>query len=198
MRRTAQGRRQPSANPGASRDQTERSRRRLLASYLFFLVIISELPFLSVHNLSGDTPCYNRGMDVIVCHISALHYWLSQIGSPRIDALQSALAPQLGIPLRESEIAAAVSILPKKRQREKVHLLTKTHEAARHSHDIRFIRPPSSSRPPISISQHRGSSFARPSLRLSSPPRRSTKSSSFESHSHSAGHIALAPTTRIP
>lgn len=125
-----------SANPGAGRDQTERSRRKLLASYLFFLVIISELPFLSIHNLSGDTPCYNRGMDVIVCHISALHYWLSHIGSPRIDALQSALAPQLGIPLRESEIAAAVSILPKERQREKVHLLTKTHEAARHSHDI--------------------------------------------------------------
>ena len=75
-------------------------------------------------------------MDVIVCHISALHYWLSHIGSPRIDALQSALAPQLGIPLRESEIAAAVSILPEERQREKVHLLTKTHEAARHSHDI--------------------------------------------------------------
>ena len=136
MRRTARGRLQPSANPGAGRNQTERSRRRLLASYLFFLVIISELPFLSVHNLSGDTPCYNRGMDVIVCHISALHYWLSHIGSPRIDALQSALAPQLGIPLRESEIAAAVSILPKERQREKVHLLTKTHEAARHSHDI--------------------------------------------------------------
>ena len=84
-----------SANPGAGRDQTERSRRKLLAPYLFFLVIISELPFLSVHNLSGDTPCYNRGMDVIVCHISALHYWLSQIGSPRIDALQSALAPNL-------------------------------------------------------------------------------------------------------
>lgn len=75
-------------------------------------------------------------MDVIVCHISALHYWLSQIGSPRIDALPSALAPQLGIPLRESEIAAAVSILPEERQREKVHLLTKTHEAARHSHDV--------------------------------------------------------------
>ena len=71
-----------SANPGAGRDQTERSRRKLLASYLFFLVIISELPFLSVHNLSGNTPCYNRGMDVIVCHISALHYWLSHIGAP--------------------------------------------------------------------------------------------------------------------
>lgn len=75
-------------------------------------------------------------MDVIVCHISALHYWLSQIGSPRIDALQSALAPQLGIPLRESEIAAAVSILPEERQRERVHLLVKTHEAARHSRDV--------------------------------------------------------------
>lgn len=187
-----------SANPGAGRDQTERSRRKLLASYLFFLVAISELPFLSVHNLSGDTPCYNRGMDVIVCHISALHYWLSHIGSPRIDALQSALAPQLGIPLRESEIAAAVSILPKERQREKVHLLTKTHEAARHSHDIAVHTTSLELTPADFISQHRGSSFARPSSRLSSPPQASAKSSSFESHSHSAGHIALAPTTRIP
>lgn len=75
-------------------------------------------------------------MDVIVCHISALHYWLSHVGSPHMDDLRSSSAPQLGIPLRESEIAAAVGVLPEERQHEKVHLLVKSHEAARHSRDV--------------------------------------------------------------
>ena len=75
-------------------------------------------------------------MDVVVCHISALHYWLSHVGSPRMDDFRSTSTPQLSVPLRESEITAAVSILPKERQHEKVHLLVETHEAARHSHDV--------------------------------------------------------------
>lgn len=75
-------------------------------------------------------------MDVIVCHISALHYWLSHVGSPRMDDFRSTSTPQLSVPLRESEITAATSILPEERQHEKVHLLVETHEAARHSRDV--------------------------------------------------------------
>ena len=125
-----------SANPGAGRGQTERSYRKLLVSYLFFLIVIRQLPILLIFNLSGVILCYNRGMDVVVCHISALHYWLSHVGSPRMDDFRSTSTPQLSVPLRESEITAATSILPEERQHEKVHLLVETHEAARHSHDV--------------------------------------------------------------
>lgn len=75
-------------------------------------------------------------MDVVVCHISALHYWLSHPGGPDMRTLCADGMPQPTFPLREAQIARAVSILPKERQNERLHLLGKSHHAVKDSRAV--------------------------------------------------------------
>ena len=72
-------------------------------------------------------------MDVIICHISALHYWLAHPGACEASMIQAKTLPIPAFPLREAEIATAASILPQGYQGGKVHLLVKSHHAAKYS-----------------------------------------------------------------